>query len=185
MGSGKDTVGGMVCEVVKTKGYPVRLVSFATPLKAIVKTVYDFTEEQVNGAQKNIPDQRYRRPDGTYLTPREAMQKCGTEFARSCYPDTWSSFGARAARSLTDAGVSVVFTDCRFTNEAKAIRDAGGQVWRIRRPAADALPALHQSELEMDTPDFQALVTYDIVNDGSLELLRSRVAGLLVDAEEK
>jgi hypothetical protein len=175
MGSGKDTVGGMIREAMKVKGYPVKLVSFAEPLKSIVKMVYDFSWEQVNGTleMKNTPDKRYPRPDGTFLTPREAMQKLGTEWGRACYPNTWADVGVRVAKGFCDAGLSVVITDCRFINEAKAIHDAGGQVWCIRRPEAD-VPATHQSELEMYTPGFQALINCSILNNGSLPLLRNR-----------
>ena len=74
---------------------------------------------------------------------------------------------------------NVVFTDVRFINEAKAIRNINGQVWRIRRPEADAVPASHLSETEMDSEEFWAVVDYWVLNNGSLEHLVGAVKALL------
>jgi hypothetical protein len=71
----------------------------------------------------------------------------------------------------------VVITDCRFRSEMVGVQKAEGSVWRLRRPETDRKAqgiASHASENEMDQiPDsmFQRV----IVNDGTLDLLRSRV----------
>lgn len=73
----------------------------------------------------------------------------------------------------------VVFTDCRFPNEAAAIRDAGGMVVRVVRPGVSAVNA-HVSETALDGYDFDAVV----VNGGDPEevgrQLRAVVARLAV-----
>ncbi len=169
--SGKDTVGAFIFSSNPEK-YAV--MAFATPLKEIVKEVYDFSDLQIYGPLKETPDPRYLRPDGTCLTPREAMQKCGTEWARSCYPDTWAAMGIRRAKREWQDHITVIFTDCRFTNEAKAIIDAGGEVWRIHRKLVDDKPATHASEWEMDTAQFEKLVKNRIYNNGTLDELQGQ-----------
>jgi len=78
----------------------------------------------------------------------------------------------------------VVLTDCRFPNEAAAIRAAGGAIWRVVRPPSDVAAALgegdpiaeqwwrgHASETEQD--GIKADRT--ICNDGTLDDLRQAV----------
>ncbi len=173
-GSGKDTVASIIKTQINKRGYSVKTLAFAEPLKKIVQEVYAFTDEQMTKHElKEAGDQRYPRPDGSFLSPREAMQKCGTEFARSCYPNTWSDFGIRRAKQLMKPGIdlSVVFTDCRFLNEAQAIRDAGGEVWRITRSSADLKHSDHASENEMNSREFNALVGTHVHNNDTLEYL--------------
>lgn len=184
-GSGKDTVGAIIRTHFNTRGYGTQLLSFAGPLKKICQEVYDFSDRQMTVLEeKNAPDMRYPRADGTFLTPREAMQKLGSEWGRACYPGTWVDYGIRLAEQAmypTPFGIwrNVVFTDVRFINEAKAIRNINGQVWRIRRPEADAVPASHLSETEMDSEEFWAVVDYWVLNNGSLEHLVGAVKALL------
>lgn len=182
-GAGKDTVGGMLVAAEELNGRfdsgPWKLISFAAPIKKICGEIFNFSDRQLHGDRKNSPDPRYQRADGTFLTPREAMQRCGTELGRACYPLIWTELALRNAQALIAAGSSVAITDVRFITEAKAIRDAGGQVWRIWRPSADVVVATHISETEMNTPEFKELTTAHIYNDGSLENLRALVAKAL------
>lgn len=177
--SGKDTVGNMVKQELASKGEGCKLLAFAAPLKKICQSVYDFTDEQMTDHEKKAaPDLRYRRYDGTYLTPRECMQLLGTEWSRKCYPNTWADYGMRLAKMHE---THVVFTDCRFINEAEAIKSAGGFVWRVRRRAADQMRATHVSEVEMDTEQFEWLVDRHIENERDLTDLRSAVKEALAE----
>ncbi len=187
--SGKDTVASIIKSQINKRGYGVKTIAFAAPLKRIVQELYAFDDQQMTQHDlKEAGDKRYPRPDGTFLSPREAMQILGTEFGRRCYPNTWIDFGIRQAKKAMKpdnhfnaeaAGVSVVFTDCRFINEAKAILDIGGEVWRIRRPLADELPGMHASETEMDSAEFCRLVTHVVHNDEGLEQLIHEVKRLI------
>lgn len=171
-GSGKDTVARMLQTME-----PFESLSFATPLKAFVREVFDFTDDQLYGPSesRNAGDIRYPRPDGTFLSPRQALQKLGTEWGRACFADVWAELGARRALRLMAEGKNVVFTDCRFVNEAAAIVKAGGEVWRIRRDAADFPVATHLSETEMNTVQMRALVGMYVSNQGGLAELESSV----------
>lgn len=170
--AGKDTVGGMIFDSAPGKFF---VMAFATKLKEICADVYGFSEAQLYGDQKEVPDPRYRRPDGTCLTPREAMEKLGTEWARACYPDTWADRGLLQAQELRTGKYAVVITDVRFINEAKKIVDAGGEIWRVYRASADILKATHPAEQELDTQEFNDLVKHRIYNESTLEQLRGQV----------
>ena len=72
-------------------------------------------------ARLNMPD----------LTPRLVLQKWGTEVARrSWHDDIWIASLENKLRKTTD---DIVISDCRFPNEIKAVRDAGGVVIRVVR----------------------------------------------------
>lgn len=130
----------------------------------------------------------------TYLTPREALQKLGTEWARHCYEDTWVQLAIRTAnkllkesgytysqaqglRATTQAVQSegVVIPDVRFRNEIKCIKEAGGVVFRVRRDSSlDGGAAQHVSETEQaGIPDS----VFDLVidNQGTLDDLKVKV----------
>jgi hypothetical protein len=113
---------------------------------------------------------------------RRTQQRLGKAM-RDVDEDVW----VRAAFDrLGDGGA--VFVDCRFPNEAEAIRSRGGIILRIERPGVG--PAVgpdgevHISEVALDGYDFDAVV----VNDGSIDQLHTRVClavgGSLVAREE-
>lgn len=124
-GSGKDAGGNFLVQ-----DFGFCKVALADPLKRIARDVYAFTDEQLWGASqfRNAPDKRYPRTcktcEGmgsiqprsvtqptspcyachgekvTYLTPREALQKLGTEWGRECYPNTWVDLCIRTGEYL-------------------------------------------------------------------------------------
>lgn len=197
-GSGKNTVATML------GAYEV---AFADPLKRFCQEVFDFSDAQVWGPseERNRPDTRYPRSvqcprcyasghdlngvacsrcEGrgmlaTHLTPRYALQTLGTEWGRRCYANVWADLGIR--RALASSAEIVAITDCRFVNEARAVRAAGGEVWSIVRPGAglDGAAGLHPSEAEQESPAFMELVTTTIVNVGTLEELATVVGSVL------
>lgn len=182
-GSGKNTVARLL---------GAHEIAFADPLKRFCQEVFDFTDAQVWGpsGERNKPDERYLRcywdgcqewsepgPGRTpvYLTPRHALQTLGTEWGRGCFENAWAKLGVR--RALASGAPLVAITDCRFVNEARAVREAGGELWRIVRPGAglDGAAGLHPSETEQESPAFLELVTRTIVNSGSMDDLRLQI----------
>ena len=121
----------------------------------------------------------------TYLTPREAMQRLGTEWARACYVNTWVDLTIRKAKTWLAEGDDrvVLVTDCRYINEAQGILSSGGMVLQTTRPGHDSglseKARQHPSETVMMTPEFQALVTHHLVNEGTLEDLGLKVRRVL------
>jgi hypothetical protein len=121
------------------------------------------------------------------------VENVGWDIAKEHFPDVrpfLQRLGADVARELLGANVwvdiafrdmptgdHVAFTDVRFPNEAQAIKDRGGQVWRVTRPGCEPANA-HPSETALDGWKFDR----NILNDGSLEQLRVRVMDALKEA---
>lgn len=180
-GSGKNEVAKALAAVRH-----VREFSFAGPLKDFCGRVFGFTEAQLYGpsSERNKPDPRWPREGGGFLTPRHALQTLGTEWGRACSENVWADLGVREARAwlaVSGPGAVAVITDCRFSNEARAVRAAGGEVWRVVRPGAGlgGSAGAHPSELEQASPEFLELVTRTIKNAGSLEDLHRQVASVI------
>jgi hypothetical protein len=174
-------------------------VALADPLKEFAMRVYDFSIVQLWGPseERNRPDERYPREDGSYLTPREALQQLGTEWGRKCWPDTWTRLAMeRAARFaaarpipaktrgswLVHQAELVVISDCRFINEAKMLHAAAHEVWRIQR-RLDTRSAMYQHASEAEqvqaADEIAQYLTIDLENNGSMSTLRDTVAQTL------
>lgn len=101
---------------------------------------------------------------------RALMQRLGTECGRDLLgEDVWVN---AALDNLSTGNYAV--TDCRFLNEADAIRKRGGKIIRIERPGVGPANS-HISETGLDNYDFDAV----IVNDGSLFDLRDKLYEVL------
>ena len=110
--------------------------------------------------------------DGYKSTPygeeiRALLQRLGTEGGRKTL---WDSIWVDAAlNDLKQDGLYVV-TDCRFPNEAGAIKDRGGMVVRITRAGVGPANS-HASETSLDDWKFDSFIR----NDGSLEEFHDKV----------
>jgi hypothetical protein len=130
-----------------------------------------------------------------FLNPRYALKIIGTEGGRHCYQGIWGEQSLRDARkALEGYGYSrehgctqytghsargVIFTDCRFENEVERLQNAGGKVYRIKRPGYEKPMFDHPSETEqLQIPDDRLQGV--IYNDGTLEDLRSKVLSQVV-----
>lgn len=179
-GSGKDTTG----EILQRSFDDICLEAFADPMKRFCQEVFDFSDEQLWGPSeyRERADTRYRRADGHTLTPRYALQQLGTEWGRACCPDIWVKLAMRKAHERALHGQTTVITDVRFVNEAEAIRDRGGTIWRVERVDVKHgnLPDRHQSESEIYSSAFERLISTRLDNRDTLQGLESRViaAGL-------
>lgn len=101
---------------------------------------------------------------------RDLLQRMGTDAGRKVLGDNvWVD----AVMRDLPAG-PVVFTDCRFPNEAEAIKAAGGHVVRITRPGVDAVNA-HVSETALDGYDFDAV----LINDETPAIARERAVNIM------
>jgi hypothetical protein len=97
---------------------------------------------------------------------RQLLQRVGTEAGRGVLGDhVWVDAVLRVP-----PGPRVVLTDCRFPEEADAIRSRGGIVIRIERPGVGPINS-HASELALDDYEFDTVIQ----NDDSPEQLGIRV----------
>jgi hypothetical protein len=98
---------------------------------------------------------------------RQLLQRTGTDAGRRVLGENVWVDAVMADLPDTD----VVFTDCRFPNEAQAIKDAGGYLVRVTRPGFEPGPDAHESETALDGYPHD----FEIKNTGTLEDLRDTV----------
>lgn len=115
-GVGKDTLASLM---VDRLGF-VR-VSFAAKLKAICRDLFDLDRDHLeNHVLKEKIDERYG------LTPRQILQKFGTEAVRNqVWDKTWTNYVFKKTIPLLcqNKFTKFVITDCRFKNEIEGTID--------------------------------------------------------------
>jgi len=132
IGSGKDTIADYLVNT-----HEFRRESFANTLKDAVSSVFGWDRTLLEGRTKEAREWR-EQPDvwwserlGKTITPRWVLQQWGTEVCRkSFHDDIWIASLENKLRHSKD---HVVISDCRFPNEIKAIKNAGGVVVRVKR----------------------------------------------------
>jgi hypothetical protein len=134
IGSGKDTIADYL-----TNFHGFRRESFAASLKDAVAGVFGWDRVMLEGRTKEAREWRERRDDwwsnklGMEITPRWVLQYWGTEVCRKGFhDDIWITSLENKLRNSRD---DVVISDCRFPNEIKSIKAAGGIVVRVVRGA--------------------------------------------------
>ncbi len=120
--SGKRGTGKTTSANYLSRKYGFIKVGFADALKEAARVFYPFTERDF-GFNK---EKKYKDFD---WTPRDFMIHLG-EMMRYHQPDYWLEKGLA---KCVDTTRNYCFDDCRFTNEADAIRKLGGKVIRIER----------------------------------------------------
>jgi hypothetical protein len=162
-GVGKTLVAGMIPGAV--------VLQLADPLYAMLSVML------------GIPEQTLRaRPtkeaaiDALGKSPRQLLQLLGTEWGRHMVgEDVWVRLADQRVQACRQAGAKVVaVADVRFDNEARHIRDRGGEVWCVRRSSAGPV-CQHSSESGVSP----GLIDHYIDNDSGFDALQSRVAELL------
>ena len=164
IGSGKSTVA--MCAV--NHGY--KRVRFSTPLKNMFRGL-GLDYEHIEGNLKEEPCDLL-----SGCTPRYAMQTLGTEWARNIMDKNfWTNIWKKEAVKYP----RVVAEDCRFPNEAMAIRSLGGEIWAVKREGFRF--AGHSSETEMEN----IIPNKIILNNGSIESLNYYVGQVLKDLQNE
>lgn len=104
---------------------------------------------------------------------RPLLQRFGTEVGRNMWgQDFWVN------QLMGSLQGDTVIADVRFKNEADAVKNAGGVVWRVERPGVTKINN-HISETELDGYDFDAV----LVNDGTLPDLYAKAYHLAREAK--
>ena len=203
IGSGKDTIADYL-----TNFHEFRRESFANTLKDAVSKVFGWDRTMLEGRTKQAREwreqvdpwwsERLNMPD---LTPRLMLQLWGTEVCRKGFhDDIWIASLENKLRTSTD---DIVISDCRFPNEIKSIRNAGGIVIRVKRGEEpewyeDAVSmnsgetgnmswalskerinklGIHASETAWVGTKFDHVLT----NNGTIDELTNKVKGLVQD----
>jgi len=135
IGSGKDTIADYLVNL-----HHFRRESFANTLKDAVSAVFGWDRMMLEGRTKQAREWREQvdpwwaeRLGIPHLTPRWILQNWGTEVCRKGFhDDIWIASVENKLRTSTD---DIVISDCRFPNEIRAIKNAGGRVVRVVRGA--------------------------------------------------
>lgn len=144
-GAGKDTVADYLSK------YEYHKTSIANPMKQMCKYVFDLSEEQVNGSQKEVLDSRYNK------TPRSIMQSFGTDLMQFDIQKYIPTVGRKVwinklMQSLdydrNDCKMNVVVTDVRFVHEYETIKAAHSDCVLVRVDNPLCVSDSHVSENE-------------------------------------
>ena len=135
IGSGKDTIADYLVNI-----HQFRRESFANSLKDAVSQVFGWDRDMLEGRTRQSREWRERvdpwwaeRLNMSDLTPRWVLQHWGTEVCRRAFhDDIWIAALENKLRNSQD---DIVISDCRFPNEIKSIKAAGGIVVRVIRGA--------------------------------------------------
>jgi len=123
---------------------------------------------------------------GIPLTVRDFLQRLGTDAVRNnLHHNAWVNALMSGYRKEKWSGwidnirfdypaSKWVITDCRFPNEAKAVKERGGIIVRVDRSGVNPVNA-HPSETALDSWKFDHI----IVNNGTLEDLKTSIQILL------
>jgi len=175
--SGKTEIAKYLMEISDLKF--VKL-SFANKVKEVCKLIYDLSDIQLFGDQKEIIDKRYN------LTPRFIMQQMGTEVARNIHSDTWimalnSTYNMciefNKQRNL--AIPNFIIDDCRFLNEADWIKSKHGIIVNVNRPNIE-YKDLHLSETEMESIEYD----WNIINNRDILWLHTITERLIIELKD-
>lgn len=163
---GKDTIADVLEEI--TPG-SVERDAFADRLKLIAAIALGFSEDVGIAGVRRWADRLKTEESLAIVGPRatvtskisgrEFLQRLGTEGIR----------GVLGTDVLVDAvpfdreGVDLlVLTDVRFENEARAVRDRGGEIWRVYRPGTGGMTHVSEEPLSTD------LIDREIDNSGTI-----------------
>lgn len=128
----------------------------------------NFKDSLVEEIRQNFPDLLNVIGDDFENKPpavRALLQNYGTEVRRRDNPDYWVNKWLEKVIKKEN----VVVDDCRFLNEARAVKDLNGIIIRIVRPNFNG--DNHVSETEQDLIN----VDYTIFNDGKIDKLIKQI----------
>lgn len=161
---GKDSVANILTGQGWTR------YAFADKLKLAVKKLNPILDCEL-GTPFRLDDAITRHgadeTKGLFPEYRRLLQVMGTEVGRDMFGENfWVD------QALRDVGENdlAVFTDCRFPNEAQAIKARGGVVWRVERSGYGPING-HASETSLDEWDFDGIIQ----NNGTLIDLKHKV----------
>lgn len=174
-GCGKSTVA----EYLRSQ-YQFFDFALADPLYDMVSAMTGLPKDRLK--VRSIKEERI---DWAGKSPRELLQLLGTEFGRAILgDDIWikslfrridATQAAMTAYWKKPVECHFAVADVRFDNEAQAIRERGGVVWRIVRPWQEKLGGDHSSEAGISA----GLCDDTIVNDADIKALTRAVDAAL------
>ena len=171
--NGKDTVGDYL-----VKNHNFIKLSFADPLKQACKILFNFSDEQLYGNDKETIDSRWN------TSPRKVLQYLGTDIFRNnmnqIIPDINNDFWVKCLEIKikellnVNPNTNIVICDVRFQNEVDMIHNINGTIIRVTRDNIINNDS-HISENNID----ELIVDFDIFNNKKLVDLYMTVSKIL------
>ena len=167
--SGKDVLANHIIEK-----YGYTRLSFAEPLKQLVKQLFNFSDEQVglidgDNDEKDTIDERWG------ISPRKALQFIGTEVLQhkiqELIPNIGRDYLANILLSKIENDKTYVISDLRFIHEYEKIKHLDIDIIKVIRPSlttgdeGEQNDEQHLSEVE----NLYIPCNKEIINDGTLE----------------
>ena len=161
---GKDTAADIM---IREKPY-YNKISFADPLKNMLRVGLKLSNAQLYGSEKEIIDYRYGK------TPRQLMQTLGTEWGRNMInQNIWVQCIESLIVARENALNYYIIPDVRFESEADMIRRLGGIVLIIK--GKNVIKSNHVSEQGI----YGHPKDITILNFGTLEQFKSTIQGFI------
>lgn len=149
-GSGKDTAAGLL-----TRELSYVRVAFADPLRTVA-----LAADPIVGGESGhfgylptrlsqvVERHGWETAKRTVPEVRRTLQRLG-QAVRDIDPAFWLNVALERIDTAEAWRLPVAVTDCRYANEAEALRARGFKLVRVLRPATDPTVA-HVSETELD-----------------------------------
>jgi hypothetical protein len=138
IGSGKGTISDVL---VNKYGY-IKM-SFADPLKDATAAAFGWPRHLLEGDTdesrkfRETPCSFWSDKFGRDFTPREALQKTGTEAFRDTFINSfWTNALEQKINKLDHR--KIVIPDTRFVNEIDSVRSLGGKIIYVHPPEPEA-----------------------------------------------
>jgi hypothetical protein len=200
MGSGKDTAGKIIQDILETNVGPFWTIKkFASGVKELASIILDVPIEKFENQkfkESYLPSEwnTYRavfsdRSDfhgwevvTNQMTVREFLQKLGTDAMRNgLHTNVWVNMlmneYKKFQKMVPDAQSHFprwIITDTRFPNEYEALREKNALFIKIERPGIELNN--HPSETSLDNHEFN----YVIENSGDIYQLQSKIREILI-----
>jgi hypothetical protein len=163
--SGKDTVANYL-----VSNYGFKKISFADPMREALYRLdprIEIADMQGVSLAQAVDGLGWENLKVDSPDVRGLLQRMGTEVGRNMFGENiWVDLALKEAAKYD----KVVFADVRFKNEADAVLEANGALWRVSRTGFEAVNS-HISEHDLDDYHF----TSHINNESSLEALHSTI----------
>jgi len=157
-GVGKTTIAKELARKIGPSCWS-QVFSFADPIRNMARAfgLSDFQLSDTKEKEKVI--------EGLGISPREFMQRIGTDFGRSISKDVWiHAMEQRIKGEMCYWDVlTVIIDDVRFDNEAEFIRAHGGKVFELGRDDVE-YTSEHSSEAGINPVLIDCVIEADCID---------------------